>query len=112
MKKFVSNLKTAHKDIRAKKAELIAEDAEAASNKFVSDLKEKQRTIKRSLMDLEDLSPDSTLSLRVTKDNFNATDWIKAIHEKKMELALITEEVTRAEETHAEYFGETEEETK
>lgn len=103
--KFTKNLQASHKDIRGKRAELISSDAEDAQNDLVRELQQKKRDLERKLLNLEDLSPDTELSLKPTKGDFDAKSWVREVHKTKVELVLLEKELEIAEGTQSEYFG-------
>ena len=104
--KFTKNLSQSHKDIRGKKAQLIADDAKDAQENLVRTLKQEYRDLERTLVNLDDIYPENVTSLSVTKLGFDAKEWVKEMHENKLALALKKVEVDTAEDTLREYFGE------
>lgn len=102
--KFFNNLNASHADIKAKRAEIICQDAKAAQQKLIDELSQKDRDLQRKLMSLEDLGPDSTISLNPISGSFNASDWVKEVQEVKIELRLNSVELEIAKATYTEYF--------
>jgi hypothetical protein len=104
--KFISNLTQAGQQIKEQRAQLIAEDAEAAQSKLLETLKDEERSLKRKLMTLSDIYPDSELSLLVTKDKFDATQWAKDMQDVKISLLNKQVEIKAAQLTYDEWFKE------
>jgi len=108
MNKFISNLTASNKTIKESRAKIVSEDALDAQTELVRELKKSKRELERRLIQLSDMSPDSELSLKVVKDNFNAAAWVKEIQDIKIELANKEVELTLAEATFNEWFGDVE----
>lgn len=108
--KFTKDLTASNKEIKAARAKIVGEDVKDASEEMIHNLKKARRTLERRLLNICDMHRDSELSLKVVKDNFNATAWIKEIQEIKVELANNEVELSIAEATHKEWFGKIKEE--
>lgn len=104
MNKFATNLSATNKEICGKKAELLAKDAEDAQKDLIRELEKEERRLDRKLMDLEDLTPENTTSLGIK--NFNAKEWVAAVQETKLALAVVKEELATANETLEYYFSD------
>ena len=104
MGKFETTLKSSGKSIKATRAKIIAEDAEYAQEEIVRELKKKKRELISKLSSLTDIYPDSELSLKVVKADFNAEKHFKDIHSVKVELANLDVEINIAKETSKEWF--------
>ena len=104
--KFTINLTLSHKEIKGKRAELLSADALAAQEDLVRNLSSEVRNIERTLISLEDLSPDNTVSLNPTKNNFDAKEWVEQMQKNKVLLAMKKVELDIAKETLTEYFSE------
>jgi len=109
MNKFIKNLTLANKDIIEKRALALSEDAKAEQGVLIVEFETELRVLKRKLMDLEDLSPESKVTLKATKDAFDAKLWVRDLHATKIEIRLVEEELETAKETYEEYFGATDE---
>lgn len=103
--KFTQNLKASHKDIIAKRAAILAEDAKDAQNDLITNLKKEVRLLETKLMNLEDLSPDTTITLRITPKDFDATQWVNELHNTKVQLSLKKIELDIATATYEEFFS-------
>lgn len=107
MSKFKSNLTLSYKEIRGKRADLVTEDVKIAQEDIIRSLSDEKRALERKLMDLEDLSPDSEMSLHPGRKEFDPTHWVKTVQDTKVQLALIDQKLIIANETNVEFFGET-----
>lgn len=105
MNKFEKTLTQTGSKIKAARAKLISANAEAAQDTIVRNLKKEQRDMNFKLLSLTDVHPDSELSLKVVKDNFDADTLFASIQELKVNLANKTVEVQLAEETYKDWFG-------
>lgn len=103
--KFTKNLSQSRKDIRGKRASLIADDAKDAQEQLVRELKQEYRELERKLVNLDDIYPDDATSMNAVKRDFDAVDWVKQMQETKIALAMKKIEVETAELTAKEYFG-------
>ena len=103
---FYKTLTASNKDIKANRAAIIAEDVEMYQNQLIETLKLKTRECNRQIMNLEDLSGDSIVSLNPVKDNFKADEWVNQMQALKVELANLEIELEIAQETYTTYFSE------
>lgn len=106
MNKFLKNLTASNKEIKDSRAALIAEDAEQALKDFVNDSEKEMRDLKRTLMNLEDLSPDTALSLKPVSGDFDAKTWARKIIETKTAIKLKEIDLEITKDTLNEYFGD------
>lgn len=104
MNKFQKTLSADNKTIKAARAKIVSEDIKDAQEEVVRKIKQEKRDLERRLIQLSDLSPDSEFSLKVVKDNFDASKWAEETQEIKVALANKTVELTLAEETFNEWF--------
>lgn len=111
MNKFIQNLTKGNAAIKEARANIIGEDALDAQTQILDNLKREKRELDRKLLELTDMYPDSELSLRVVKKDFNAKELFKDIQETKVDLLAKKVELTLAEETYKEWFGSEEKET-
>lgn len=102
--KFERNLTLSHSEIRGKRARLITQDAEYAQDELIKKMSAELRKLDRSLLDLEDLHPDHTTSLRVGRD-FDAANWVNTIQELKVRRAILAKELEIAIDTQKEFFS-------
>jgi hypothetical protein len=109
MGKFRDTLEASGKKIKAARARIISENAEAAQEDLVRKLKKEKRELDAKLLSLTDIHPDSELSLKVVTANFDAEDLFSKIHKVKIEIANIGIEIDIATETYDEWFNDTQE---
>jgi len=105
MSKFAETLKQSNKSIKAARANIIAASAEEAQNEIVRLLNREKRELEFKLLNLTDVAPDSELSLRVVKADFDANQLFTDIQNTKVALANKEIEVLIAEETYKEWFS-------
>ena len=101
---FVSNLTKSNAKIKESRAQRIGIEAEMEQRSLLDNLKRDQMRLTVQLEDLEDLSPDSTLSLNPTKGEFDGAGWVAQMQEIKIELANKDLEVELAQATYDKYF--------
>jgi L-lactate utilization protein LutB len=101
---FQSMLEKSHKEIRGQRALLLSKDAERKMRKVVEVKEEIVEDLEMKILNLSDLSPDSTTTLKVTKSGFNAKSWAEQLIDTKTELKLAKQELLIAEETYNEFF--------
>lgn len=109
MNKFTTMLAASHKSIKESRARLISEDTADAQEDLVRRLKKDGRDIEREIMKLEDLAPDSTLSLNPTKDSYDADEWVKQMQDAKIKQLNIKIQLKLAIETSTSWFNDDEE---
>lgn len=109
--KFTTNLTLSNKGIKEKRASLLGDDAHDAQQDLVRELSSEVRDLERTIMNLEDLSPDSTTSLLPAKGGFDAKKWVVEMQESKVALKMKKVELNVAKATLAEYFTEITEES-
>ena len=109
MNRFNSSLTQSYREIKATRSQMICDDVMSAQNKLIMQLSDELRTLKRKMMELSDLSPDSTMSLNPTKADFNAVNWVKAVHDTTIDIANKEFELDIAKDNFEYFFGEREE---
>ena len=110
---FVNNLTKSNTEIKATRAERIAKATEKSQRALVDKLDAEVDKLRARMEDLEDLSPDTELSLQPVRDGeFNSENWTKEMQKVQIELANKGFELTIAKKTYAKYFTEEEEEAK
>ena len=102
---FFKKLTQGNKGIVAARAAIITEDVESEQRSLIDTLKKEKRDLTRALNKLEDMGPDSELSLRVVKDNFSAASWVANYQSLQVSLKDKEEELSIAEETYNNWFG-------
>jgi len=66
--------------------------------------KDTLRGLKRKEMGLEDMHPDSTTTLKVTKDGFDSHNWANQLIGVRIAIKLQEQKLKIAEDTYTEYF--------
>lgn len=105
MKKFEKNLTASNESIKGTRAKLACDAAEAATEKIIAEIKDRKRKLEMKLAKLDDLNPDTTVSLNVS-DNFNPDTWASEMQNTKVALVLVNGELKVAQETMKDYFTE------
>jgi len=106
MSKFVSNLVKDSKGIKQQRAEILAEETKNEQDDLVREITKRKRDLEIKLLNLTDLSPDNTYSLKPGGEGFNPKSWVREIQNTKIELLNIAVELKAANETTAEWFGD------
>jgi hypothetical protein len=105
MNKFIRIIVGNADGIKAQRAGVLATQAKLAQENIVSELRRKLAGLDLQLTQLVDLAPDTTDSLR-PGNGFNPTQWAKAVHAVKLEIAQVKEELSVAEETYSDWFAD------
>lgn len=108
MNKFKKLLSQGNDGIYERRVDALATQAEIAQQAIVNKLKQEKSKLEIELINLTDLSPETSDSLRPGSKNWNAQEWAKNIQRVKQELHTIGIQLDLAEETYKEYFGEEE----
>lgn len=104
--KFTKRLSASNKEIKADRAEMLAEEVSLQVTQFVGKIRQERLGLKNKVARLTDLAPDSKDSLRPTSDNFDAGQWVTELHSAKLELRLKDIELEEAEAIEKEWFTE------
>ncbi len=103
--KFAKMLSASNADIKATRAGLIAEATSDEVDSFVAAIKKEKRGLEIKLNNMTDLAADNSYSLRPGSKDFEATKWVKELHQTKMDIKLKTIELEVAEDIRKEWFG-------
>lgn len=107
MNKFQSLISTGN-EVLARRAGNLSTTAEIAQQTLVNKLKVDKAQLEAKLMNLTDLAPNSTVSLRPGTENWDATNWAEELQSVKEQLYSVSIKLKLAEETYNEYFTELE----
>lgn len=107
--KFVSSLSVSNSAIKEQRAHILGADAETAAKEEIISLEKDVRFIQRELLQLTDFYPDSELSLKAAKDDFDTKAWAKKMIKFKLDLELKQAELKSAKEFYDEWFAEKDE---
>lgn len=108
---FYNNLTANNNGIIAKRAELIFKQGESAARKQLEALKDEYAELELKEMNLEDLSPETTVSLLPAEGKFEGSKWFAQLSEIAIKKDIIERKISIVEKIYSKYF-ETEEETK
>lgn len=107
MSKFVNNLVKDAKGIKEQRAIILANAAKNAQEDLTRNLQRELDILKEKMLNLEDMSPDNTYSLRPGGKDFDPTRWVTEVQKTKVAILNKTIELKVANETTAEWFAET-----
>lgn len=102
---FETNLQLSHNKIKAQRAKLISEDANDAANEKVRVLEKQKRDLEKQKMSLEDLSPTSTMSLKVGSDDFDGESWFKELYDIEVKITELDIKLKIAKGLQTKYFA-------
>lgn len=105
MSKFVKNLVQDEVGIKQQRASILAEETKNCQEDLVRDLQREKRNLETKLLNLTDLSPDNTYSLKPGGESFSAQKWVKEMQDTKVKLMNIDIELEVAQNTLKEWFG-------
>ena len=103
--KFITNLTLTHSKIKEKRASLLSDDVQAEQNRLIDDLKDKKRKLERELLNIEEMYPNSTTSLKVG-EGVDPKVWVADMQRTKISLIDVQIQLTIANETTNEWFNE------
>ncbi len=109
MNKFITRLSSSSEDIKGHRATLLNGDAESSADQLIRTLKDDLRALKKEENSLSDLYPESELSLRVTRADFNTDDWTQRQFSVRRAIKLKEVDLAIAEDFYSEWFGDKEE---
>lgn len=101
---FETNLQLSHNKIKAQRAKLISEDANDAANERVRILEKEKRDLEKKKMSLEDLSPTSTMSLKVGSDDFDGESWFNELYNIELQITELDIKLKIAKSLQTKYF--------
>jgi hypothetical protein len=108
MNKFQKLVGQNGNDVLERRAEALATHAEIAQSAIVNKLKQEKTRLELEIINLTDLSPETTDSLRPGNKDWDATNWAKKLQTAKQDLYNVKIQLQLAEETYKEYFSELE----
>lgn len=106
MSKFVTNLVKDAKGIKQQRAEILAEETKNEQDDLVREITKRKRELEIKMLNLVDLSPDNSYSLKPGGNDYNAKSWVKEMQNTKVELLNVTVELQAAQETSKEWFSD------
>lgn len=108
MSKFLNRLTSSNDQIKTTRAKRAMTQAKFAQESKIRELTEKKMSLENEIEDITDLGPNSTYSLKPVGDDFNASQWVADLHQKKSALKMVELELEIAQETFNEWFEENE----
>jgi hypothetical protein len=105
MNKFIRTIVGNADGIKAQRASVLAIQAKQAQEALIADLKRKLTGLDLQLVQITDLAPDTTDSLR-PGNGFNPSQWAKAVQTLKVDMSDVKLELSIAEETYADWFAD------
>jgi hypothetical protein len=106
MNKFQSLIANNGNEVLQRRAANVATTAEIAQQTLLNSLKVEKADIENRIMNLTDLAPENTDSLRPGTSNWNPTQWAEDLQKAKEDLYSISIRIKMAQETYDEYFTE------
>jgi len=106
MSKFTNMISASNSATLMSRSEDLAEEVVLELNSFINNLKKEKSQLKTKINKLTDLAPENTTSLRPGHPDFEPSEWVKNLHQYRMDLALKEVELTEAQAIYDEYFGE------
>lgn len=104
MSKFKANLVKDAKGIKEQRASIIENSARKAQENLVRTLTDELDLLNEKLLNLEDMSPDNTYSLRPTGKDFDPRRWVNELQNTKIAILNKEIEITVAKTTMTEWF--------
>lgn len=101
---FYNNLTANNNGIIAKRAELIFKQGESAARKQLEALKDELSEFELREMNLEDLSPETTVSLLPAEGKFEGTEWFKQLSEIAIKKDILTRKIEIIQKLYDKYF--------
>jgi uncharacterized protein YdcH (DUF465 family) len=106
MSKFKNMVSASNSNTLSSRASDLEEEVVLELNSFINNLKKEKSQLKTKINKLTDLAPENTTSLRPGHPDFEPSEWVKNLHQYRMDLALKEVELTEAQAIYDEYFGE------
>ena len=104
MNKFVEMISANGGDVLKRRATAIGTGAQIAQETIVNDLKNRISNLELKLIDLTDLAPETSDSLRPGSKPFDPNRWATEVQNTKQDLYQLKIQLKLAEETYNEYF--------
>lgn len=106
MKKFAFALTQGSEYVISERTKVATEEGEVEAQNIVRALEADVRNIKVQLLNETDIYPSSKLSTEAVKAGFNAKSMFRNIQALKTQLEIKERELTIANETYQEWFGD------
>jgi len=106
--KFTKTLSASNEAIIRNRAAILAETAQSEAESLVHGLKKEKNKLELAILQLTDLAPETSFSLRPGNAEFDGAKWVKQLHEARMDLKLKKIELEEAQGILDEWFGDDE----
>ena len=102
--KFEAQIAASDIKIKEARAAILMQSVKGEADDLVRSISKEIQRIKINILNLTDLAPESSMSLRPGGKDFNAKKWIKDLHEATLDLELKEMELATAEKLVKEWF--------
>ena len=103
--KFAAQIAASGAEIKEQRASSLERTVKRAAEAKVRNLEDAIDTLDTKILDLTDLAPDTSYSLRPGGKEFNAEGWVNELNEAKLEIKLKRVELEVANEILVEWFS-------
>jgi hypothetical protein len=104
--KFITTISASNSAIKTQRATALSKEVQLEAESLVNSLKRELFQLENEVMNMTDLAPSNTYSLRPGNEGFNAQEWVKNLHQAKLSIQLKELELKEAEAIYNEWFGE------
>jgi hypothetical protein len=104
MNKFQSLIANNGSEVLQRRASNVATTAEIAQQTLINSLKVQKAELENRIMNLTDLAPDTSDSLKPGTTNWDPTEWAKSLQDAKEQLYNTNIRLQIAQSTYNEYF--------
>ena len=101
--KFGAMITASDKSIKEARAVIIVKAGRRAAENKVRSIEDEVDSLETTILNLTDLAPDTTFSLKPGKD-FDAESWVNKLHEATLDLELKKIELKAAQDIVKEWF--------
>lgn len=102
--KFATSIAASDKTIKEARAAIVAKSGKRAAENKVRSIEDSVDALETTIMNLTDLAPDTTYSLRPGGKDFDAEGWVEKLHSSTLDLELQKIELKVAEDILKEWF--------
>lgn len=102
--KFEAKLSASDKTIKRDRAAIIAKSSRRSAENKVRAVEDEINALEITILNLTDLAPDTTYSLRPGGNDFKSDEWFDKLYEATLDLELKTVELDVAKRLLDEWF--------
>jgi hypothetical protein len=106
MNKFLSQLTNSSDKVIQTRANHLSQLAKLEQENLINGLSNRLLTKKFELEKLNDMNPETSVSLRPGGENFNPQAWVSTNQRMKLEIIDLEVELATAKDTYTEFFAE------